>query len=117
MTKKTGRPKTMRRLADVEPMIRALIDRAKEARGSVFDVVSVCIDLLIETRTDERLRAARIIFDAFEVPREVRREIARVIYPLAVYERERRNEKRREREARRTVKSPRAKPAVRRPLG
>ena len=101
-----GRKKTMYRLHEVEPQLLDIIAFAKKIDAGVTDAVAAALPILIRTRTDDRLKALRVITRAFESPRDIARRIAEVVDPMRAYPARPRRKKKR------MVVRPKKKPRV-----
>lgn len=77
----SGRTK-MLRLADVEQLVRELIEASRAEGGDAREVVLGALPLFYNVRTDDRLKVLRIITRALDTPRELRQVLAEMVSPL-----------------------------------
>jgi hypothetical protein len=105
---KSGRRKSTLRATEVETDVLRIIGEVKDAGGTIADAVQACTVIVLRTRSDDRMKVARMFIRAFSPSKELARAIRFSIDPEGVRREFKSAEReKRKRERRRLAKSSR----------
>jgi hypothetical protein len=87
------RSKSMLRLHDVGELLEELIAVSRANGGGAQEVVISGLEIFLRIRTDDRLKALRIVTRAFDTDRALAQKLAELVYPMGALRRPPRRKK------------------------